>query len=202
MKRKYGRFAALLALCIMLLAGCGEAKMPEVVDTPSVLIGKEGEVTVWQVGVFDKADYILSELQTMAVEEAGQFNSARQSTAAVAVEKVEALEDGSGKVVVVYRFDGWESCADFTEEAMFFGTVNEAALRGFDMDVAMKSIKDGTPYSGGLQQAGDKQLVITDMKANIYCPGKVAYISDGAQVNEDGSIMPSEEAELVYILMK
>ena len=43
-------------------------------------------------------NYVLSELQAMATQEAAQFNSASGREAAVTVDKVEALEDGSGKV--------------------------------------------------------------------------------------------------------
>lgn len=185
----HGRIAAAICLCMIFLAGCGEAKVPDVVDTPSVAVGKEGDVTVWQVGLFDRSDYVLSELESMAVEEAGRFNSAQGKAAAVAVEKVEALEDGSGKVVVEYRFDSWKSCTEYLEEELFCGTASQAALERRTSGMALESIKDGTPYSEEqLGQDADGQVVITDIKANIYCPGKVTHISPGASVNPDGSI--------------
>ena len=40
------------------------------------------------------------------------------------------------------------------------------------------------------------------MKANIYCPGKVTYISEGAVVNADGSVSSFEAEGPVYILLK
>ena len=40
------------------------------------------------------------------------------------------------------------------------------------------------------------------MKADIYCPGKVVYISEGAAVNGDGSVSSAEAEGLVYILIK
>ena len=61
--RVHGRIAAAICLCLILLTSCGVAKVPEVVDTPSVAVSKEGEVTVWQVGLFDRTDYVVSELQ-------------------------------------------------------------------------------------------------------------------------------------------
>ncbi len=201
--RAHGRIAAAICLCLILLTSCGVAKVPEVVDTPSVAVSKEGEVTVWQVGLFDRTDYVVSELRTMAVEEAGRFNSARNQEAAVAVEKVEALEDGNGKVVVAYRFDGWESCTEYLEEELFYGTVAEGLQRGMDSSVSMKSVKDGAPLSGEqLAQEADSYVIITDMKANVYCPGKVSYISDGLAVNQDGSIDTSGADGKVYILFK
>lgn len=195
--------AALLCLCFVFLTGCGEAKAPDGIDTPTVLVNKKGQITVWQVGEFDRADYILSELKDMAVAEAAQFNIAMQKNAAVAVESVEALPDGSGRVMVVYKFDGWESCGEFLEEDLFFGTVKEAVLKGFDTNVSMKSAKDGAIFTGEqLKQSGDKYLVITDIKANIYCSGKVAYISGDAVLNEDGSVDTSGVEGFAYILLK
>ena len=82
---KYGKLAAALCLCALFLVGCGGVKVPDIVDTPSVAVDKEGAVTVWQVGLFDKTDYVLSELQAMASAEAGQYNSSVGKSAAVAV---------------------------------------------------------------------------------------------------------------------
>lgn len=198
-----GRIAAALCLCLIFLAGCGEAKVPDVVDVPSVSVGKEGDVTVWQVGVFDRDDYVLSELQAMAVEEAGRFNSSMQKEAAVAIEKVEELNDGSGKVVVTYRFDGWESCTAYLEEELFFGTMSEAVLRGFGSGITLKSVKDDAVLpEGQLMQDTDSNLLVTDMKANVYCPGKVTHISDGARVNPDGSVDTSGADGRIYILYR
>ena len=194
MMRKYGRLAAALCLCIVFLSGCGEAKVPDIVDTPSVAVSKEGEVTVWQVGLFDKADYVLSELQAMATQEAAQFNS---------VSGREALEDGSGKVVVAYRFDGWESAAGFLEEELYFGTASQAAQEGRTAGMALEGVKDGAPYSEEqLRQDADSNVVITGIKANIYCPGKVTHVSPGATVNPDGSIDTSGTEGPVCILYR
>lgn len=200
-RHQYGKLAAILGLCLLCLAGCGTAKVPEIVESPSVAVGKDGEVSVWQIGAFDKTDYILSELQDMAVREAAQFNSSSGSDAAVTVEKVEALE--GEKVVVAYRFDGWESCSAFLEENLFFGTVADAVLKGIDRGTAMKSVKDNSPLSEDqLLKETDKSLIITDMKANIYCPGKVTYISEGASVNEDGSVDTSGVEGTACILLQ
>lgn len=201
--KKSGRIMLLFCLCMVFLAGCGEAKVPDVVDKPTVAIGREGEITVWQIGDFDKSYYNVAELANMAAEEVKEYNAAKGSETVV-VEKAENLEDGSGRVVVAYRFDGWESCTDFCEDGIFFGTVKEAALNGFDTAAAgnLKSVKDGTPYSGGSLQEEDRKLIVTDMKANIYCPGKVIYISEGVAMNQDGSISCAETDGLVYILLQ
>ena len=199
--RKYGRLAAILCLCVVFLAGCGVAKVPDIVDTPSVAVDKEGGVTVWQVGVFDHTDYVLSELQDMAREEAARFNSTSGKSDAVAVEKVEALEDGSGKVVVAYRFAGWESAASFLGEEIYFGTASGAAGEGRMDGAALKSVKDNAPLSEEqVKQDTGSSVLITDIRGNVYCPGKVTYISEGASVNSDGSINTSGAEGTVCIL--
>ena len=200
--KRLGKVALAVWFCIVFLAGCGEAKVPDVVTVPTVAVSKEGEVRVWQVGEFDKSYYNLAELGNMASQEAQDYNSAAGKEA-VTVEKTESVEDGSGKVVVCYKFDNWESCSGFGENTLFYGTVKEAAVNGFHTDTAMKSVKDGSVLDAGLpgQSDGD-YLLVTDIKADIYCPGKVAYISEGAVVNGDGSISSSEAEGFVYILLE
>lgn len=210
MKKKFGLLTALFCLCAMFLAGCGEAKLPDAIEAQTVFISAEGQITLWLVGDFSGEGYKLSELTAAAVEEVAEFNKNRLQGDVVAVEKVEALEDGSGRVAVTYKFGGWKSCTDFIgneqfygTDRLFFGTVAEALEEGYGEKVIMKNVKDNTLYTDEqLKQAADRTLVVTDVKANIYCPGKVAYISDGAVLNEDGSVGTFGVEGLAYILLK
>ena len=110
-----------LCLCAVFLAGCGEAKVPDVIQAPTVAVAKEGTVEVWLLGDFDKNYYSVSELSDMALEEAGRFNAAKQKDSAVQVKKVEAVSDV--RVMVSYGFDSCASCEEFLEGQLFFGTV-------------------------------------------------------------------------------
>ena len=86
---------------------------------------------------------------------------------------------------------------------MFYGTVQEALSEGYGSKVIMKNVKDNTLFTEEqLRQAGESRLIVTDMGAKIYCPGKVAYISDGAKLNEDGSVDTFGVEGLAYILLK
>ena len=208
--RKFGKTAAVFCVCMLLLAGCGGATVPDTVDTTSVLVSADGQITVWLVGDFGSADYNLSELTTQAVNEVSEFNAANGIADGISVERVEAVQDNGGKVAVIYHFDGWENCTKFignrlfygTNE-LFYGTVGEAVEKGYGSNVIMKNVKDGTLLSEQqLKQETDKKLIVTDIKANIYYPGTVSCISDGASVNEDGSIDSSGAEGLVYILLK
>ncbi len=206
---KFGKIAV-LCLCVFFLAGCGNTKMPETIEDQTIFVSREGQITLWLVDEFGRTDYKLSELTAAAVEEAAQFNAGKTQGAAVAVEKVEELADGSGRVAITYKFGDWKSCTEFigndlfygTEE-FFYGTVKDAMAQGYGGRVILKNIKNNTLYTEEqLKQAPDKYLIITDMKANIYCPGMVAYISDGAVLNEDGSVNTFGVEGLAYILLK
>lgn len=193
----------LLCLCALFLSGCGEAKLPDVIQAPTVAVDREGKVAVWLLGDFDKSYYSIPELTDMAVSEAAQYCAAKKRDGAAVVEKVENVQGSSTRVIVSYRFDSCDSCSEFLGNVFFYGTVEEAIRKGYSTDVIMRDVDDNSLFTESqLRQAGDRYLVITDMNSNIYCPAVVTHISNGALLNEDGSINPSAADGLVYILMK
>lgn len=203
---RYGKFGVCLCICVFLLAGCGQAKVADIVDAPTLSVTDEGEVTAYLVDVFDKDYYDITGLADMAVKEAAAYNTAHQTgeQACVTVEKVEALEDGSGKIVVTQKYETPEIFADYNDAEFFFGSVQEALDAGYDLngDIFL-SAKDGSTMTDEqFAKVIGKKVLITDQKLQIYCPHKVTHFSEGAAVNPDGSIDTTGVNENVYILMK
>ena len=189
----------------LLLAGCGQAKVPEAVDTTSLAVSDKGTVTSYLVDVFDKDYYVLSELKTMVLEEAAEYNTAHQSgeSALVTVEKVEPVESGGGKVIVVQSFDSAETFADYNDSVLFYGTVADAVKAGYNLTGKLQSVKDGSELSGDLITENlQSHLLITDYKAKLYCPDKVTHISENAVYCDDGSVDGLAAEGTVIILMK
>jgi len=203
-KCRRGRLA-LGILAMLLLTGCGQAKLPDKIDEPTIAIDGEGRVTSYLVELFDKEYYDITELTSMAISEAAEYNTGKQAESGVpvTVEKVEELKDGSQKIVVTYKYDGAETFSDFNGSILFYGTVKEAMDAGYDLAGSLKSVKDGSMISGE-QVMGDseKHVVITQEKVRIYCPQKVAYISEGAVYEKDGSVDATQASDTVVILMK
>ena len=195
-------------LISLMMAGCGEARVPDTIDKPMIAIAKNGEITEYLVGEFSaKTYYSISGLSSMAAEEAAQYNTANQTgtTAAVKLEKVEALEDGTGRVCIVYQYDSAESYTGFNEGSLFYGTVEEAVSRGYSVDIGLKSVGGGeeqTLTGEQLKQSVDKRLIIAPQGVYVYCPGKVEYISSNASMAEDGSVDTTAADSAVYILLK
>ena len=214
--KKLGKLVATLLLPVVFLVGCNGAKLPEVIDSPTASISEDGQITYWLVGQFDEDYYEVSELSQMAIEEAKAFNESwngkitgsEGEIAPVSVANVEELANGNGTVVVTYQFGNWQSYNEFlkvykNDSELFYGSVGEAALKGYSAKVTLKSVKDDSSFTEEqMKQATDKYIIITDLKANIYCPGKVAYISEGAKVNSDGSIDTTGVDGLAYIMLK
>lgn len=200
--KRFMRFVFSLCLTAVFLTGCGQAGVPEEIETSAIAVSGKGKITAYLVADFDKAYYDLSELTSMATEEAAEFNAAKQAgdVASVVVEKVELL--GEAKVKLTYQFDSWKVYSEFNEGMLFYGTVKEAAEKGYTSGAVLKSVKDGSVMSEEeLLQNGDKMLIVTDAAADIYCPEKVTHVSDGASLNEDGSVAVQTE-NIVYILLK
>ena len=205
--RKVSRMALCITLTALTITGCGGANVPDMIDKPMISVAQSGEVTEYLVGEFGAERYNISELSSMAAEEAAIYNPANQpaSTPPATLEKGEALEDGSGRVGIVYQYDSADSYTGFNEGSLFYGTVGEAIAQEYSVNIDLVSAggKDGGIFtSDQLKQAVDRRLIIAPYGVYIYCPGKVEYISDNAVMAEDGSVNATAAEEPVYILLK
>lgn len=214
--RRFGRLATLVLLAV-LISGCGQAG-PETLEESTLVIFTDGRLTAYLVGEFDKSYYDLTELATMAQEEAAEFGGS-QDSAPVKMESVETAEDGSNRVVVTYSFDSAESYEEFIEDTLFYGTVEEALAQGYGSGASLQNVNDGFIMTGqDLSQVQGKHLVIfcpkqveaaadqeTEKHLIIYCPEQVEYLSRGAVLNRDGSVdiswIEGTESAPVYILL-
>jgi len=206
--KKISMTAVGILLIVLMMTGCGEARVPDTVDKPMLSIAKNGEVTEYLVEEFGgKEYYSVSELSSMAAEEAARYNTANQTgtTTPVKLDKVETLEDGSGRVCIVYQYDSAESYTGFNEGSLFFGTVKEAVSQGYAADVSLVSVtgqEERKLAAGQEDQTADMQLIIAPAGMCVYCPGKVEYISGNAVMAEDGSVDATMAEDPVYILIK
>lgn len=208
---KKGRvFAAVLCLAAAVLAGCGQTKTPETITNTTVVVNRNGSLTYYQVGEFDKNYYNLDELTAMVQEEAAKINASRPDGSPdmpVVVESVNYQTAGSSRVVITYRFDSGESFGrfteEYTEESYFYGTLQEAADKGYLNEVTLKDTKDGNTVSREqMEKNGSARLIITDVKASFYCPTRVIWLSGGLSTGEGGCVDTTGADGPVYIVFK
>ena len=197
---------ACLAFCVLTLAGCGAAKLPEVIETTTIAVDKDGVISSYLVSDFDKNYYNLTELTSMAIEDAQSYNTEHQTGEAIpiSVEKVEMLGSGN-KVLLQHKFNTAADYGNYNQEELFYGTVAEALAAGYQLaDSKLISVKDGSTLTQEelLQSQEKTSVLITTAKAVVYGPGKVTYISEGAVYQEDGSVSTNQTEGTVVILMK
>ena len=210
--RKRVRLAAWIFLAASILSGCGRAKVPDVITEPALAIDRDGSVTVYLVGEFDKSYYDLSELEAAAQQEAAEYRkSVPNGEKAVTVEGVQAVPDGNGRIVLAYRFDGADSYEGFIKaqeteplgDVLFYGTVRDALSAGYEINMPLAEAQSGetlTPEQ--IREQSGKHLIVTDASAVIYCPYGVGYLSEGAVLREDGGVDGNAADGVVYILLK
>lgn len=213
--RRFG-WLAVPALFVALFSGCGQV-VPETIEESTLVIYEDGRLTAHLVGEFDKSYYDLTELTAMAQDEAAEFGGVEE-TAPVRMESVELAEDGSGRVVVTYTFNGTDSYEEFIEDTLFYGTVKAALAQGYGGDVTLQSVKDGSLMAGSeLSQKQEKHLIVFCPKQGplsqngeekhlvIYCPEQVEFVSEGAVLKQDGTVdvfwTEGTAITPVYILM-
>ncbi len=231
--KRCGVFAVLACLLAAVLAGCGQGSVPEAAGATTISVDRNGRVTYYCVGDFDREYYSLSELSDMVKGEVARFNGNAGKEGAVSVERVETLPDEGGeqqeirawgwrretlpdeegeqtrKVLIEYRFDGYSSYNQFSRDfnkgngRFFFGTVEEALKQGYTLKTSLKSVKDESlKTEKQLKQEGTGKLIISEEKAVIHCPGKVAFLSEGAVLMDERSVDASAAEGTVYILIK
>jgi len=206
--RKHLKIYMELIMAVCLLAACGQAKLPDMVERNSIVINKDGGITSYLVRDFDKDYYELSELTVMAREMASEYNS-QNGADSVTARTVEMLNDGSQRVQVIYDYVSYIHFNGFNEESLYYGTVGDAVSEnkaadtffGLTLDFSnVKNVRDGSEADG--DKLADRHIIIADTNALIYCPEEVAYLSEGAVLNEDGSVDASQTDGIVTIIMK
>ncbi len=189
-------------ICILIamfsLNGCGEVELPEVIEQSTIRISKEGVVDAYMADIFDKDYYQVSELLSMAKEEAAEYVKG-----SVQVVKAEMIPSKKDMVLLQYQFDSAKTYTDFMSCTLFSGTLQKAVESKYQMDVAVSDEEGETLLLADVaRKSPDRMLVITDAKALIYCPKKATYVSSNAKICKDGSVDATAAEGTVYILLK
>ena len=224
------RRKAVVSLCsilclVTLLCGCGQSKVPQDLSVPAISVTDKGKVTAYIVEDFDKDYYDLAELRTMVEDELTKFNESRKNAegedAVMLVSLTETdfaeialLNETSQaakpskttevpKAILVLEFRDVACYEDYFGKDLFYGTVVQAQQIGYDLNVELTSVKDGTTIGKNeIFGMGNSHILIVQDKVRIFCPGKVQYVTSGVAVKEDGSVEPSDTEDNTYIIMK
>lgn len=209
--KKWNRILPVLGM-VLLLVGCGK----KTAEMTTIEILKDGSIRHTMVEEFGEGS--AEALQSLLDEKVAAYNSGNSGKESVKVDTVEA-EDGSVRVVMTYpdadSFDGFMNmdvaAVDPTLRAPFFyGTVEEALMQGYDLEVTLQSVEEEGALQGknDLLTKGESTLIIYDNRMNLGAPVQIslqnepAYISDNVTVADKKLVEVAGEDELAYILLK
>lgn len=204
----------LAGACMLAMAGCGEGAVEEPIRTSTIVLSADGSFTQCRVEKFDKDYYQLSELESMIRQEVSDYVSMvpvrpSESGQSVAVEQVSVLEEDNSQVMVALHFAGSEVFEDYLAEVdrqsseLFYGTVQEALARGYDLAGSLQDVKKGAAITAEqLDKNGEKLILIFEDALQIRCPSKVLYISGNVRLTEAGYVDGTGGEGLKYVLIK
>ena len=195
-------------LCLIpLLGGCGQSKVPSDLSVPAISVTGKGKVTAYIVEDCDKDYYDLAELENLVEDELSKFNESRKNAegedAVVMVSLTQTLVEEVSKAVLVLEFRDITCYREYVGKDLFYGTVAQAQQAGYDLNVELTSVKDGTTIGKSeIFGMGNSHILIVQDKVRIFGPGKAQYVTSKAAVKEDGSVEPSDTEDNTYIIMK
>lgn len=211
---KKGNRILLAAFMVFLLAGCG--KTAEETETTTIAIQKDGSIEHTMIEKFDETS--VDALQIMMTEKVAAYNNSNAGAGNIAVDTVE-LKDGAARVVMTYpdaeAFDGFMNmdvvAVDPALRAPFFyGTVEEAFIQGFDLEITLRSVEKDEVLQGksDLLARSENKLIIYDNEMNLGAPVQISlqekpvYISDNVAVTGKKLVEIPEGNGLAYILLE
>lgn len=198
-------------LAVFLLGGCGKTT----VEVTTIAIQKDGSIVHTMIEDFGEES--VDTLQSMMTEKVAAYGSTSGAGNDITVDAVEA-EEGTVKVVMTYpdaeSFDGFMNMDVVTVDPalrapFFYGTVEDAYMQGFDLEISLQSVEGEGVLSGkgDILALGENKIIIYDNEMNLGAPVQIntqeepLYISDNVTVAGKKAVEVSETDELAYILL-
>lgn len=185
----------LLCFCMLGLTACGEVVQPEnkevkdelAATVTSLSIEKDGGISNTIVESFS-GDYYYEDgeegLKTMIESSIDEYTSGNGD----AQIKLKSFKVKDGVATVVMEYGDYQTYAGYNGEDFFAGTIRDANMAGFDLNVTLKSISDDTTASKPeLLGMGDSHIVIVGCEKDpeqpeqlrINCFDEILYVGDG-----------------------
>ncbi|MBR1477110.1 MAG: hypothetical protein IJ608_04005 [Lachnospiraceae bacterium] len=200
--------AAVLAMSLYILAGCGEKE--HIITENSIEVAKDGKLTVYKFTEFSEnydgdtvSYYEPAELKSMIENELSEFNSENGYHAVI--DEVENVE--GGQIRLKYEFEDYESYNLYNNlhnvEALYpeyyggylyygeyvgAGEISENSFGDLSMDDRdlIVDVEDSTDVT--IDKLVGRHIIVTDENIKIYAPYKVTYVTAGTFMDEDGSV--------------
>lgn len=183
---KKARGALLLAIAVLVLAGCGSQEKGGGVS--SLSFGKEGEVAHQIVGSFEQDYYDLEGLKSLAAERVEEYCAGHDPESVY----LESVKEKGGEISILLHYATAEDYSEFNYRKLFMGTVEEAKKEGYDLDSVAFISPEKEPIELGFTEDADaKKILIIETKSGeellVNLEGKILYINQSADSGQEVS---------------
>ena len=194
----------LMSLCLLMLClfltGCSE----EIPEENTIAVDKKGVVTYTVVEEFGKEFYDTEELREDIEKEIGNYNR-NQGSDALTLKTLEAEE---GTIVMQLEFAEarhYEKYyGDYSNAALFVGTIEEAEEAGYDLDGEFLSADGSLTDITQLSNPGSLKVLITNEAISVQVPEDILCVSPSGSVVilEKKKAVVKEETKQACIIYK
>ena len=181
----------MMCTCVLGLTACGE-KTQDVKDElaasetkSSISVNKDGSISSPIVEDFVESYYDVERLKSM-IESSINTYKAENTQAQIKLKSCKA-KDGVANVEI--EFGDYQAYAGFNQEDFFVGTVKDANMAGYDLNVTLSAVSDaenGTISKPELLGMGDSHVIIVENAEEqdaeplrVNCYGEILYVGEG-----------------------
>ena len=182
----------MMCICVLGLTACGE-KTQDVKDElavsdtrSSISVNKDGSISSTIVEDFVESYYDVEGLKSM-IESSINAYKAENTEAKIKLKSCKA-KDGVANVEI--EFGDYQAYAGFNQEDFFVGTVKDANMAGYDLNVTLSAVaetaENETISKPELLGMGDNHVIIVENTEEqdaellrVNCFGEILYVGEG-----------------------
>lgn len=196
--QKLGVAVAVFCLGGFMLVGCGSGKT----EKTQLSIDKDGVITSVIYEEFSEDYYDLDELSDMAAQEVSYYNS-EYITPKISLEETTVIEKDEQPVLkMTMVFNSYSDYSHFNQFSFFYGTVQEALDKGFEVSELLVD-EDGNSFKmSELSDYLDKHIVISADKTCIVTPYSILYSTNGTVLeNNKTADFSNVSSDIVQLIL-
>ncbi|MCR5675709.1 MAG: hypothetical protein K6G16_08375 [Lachnospiraceae bacterium] len=179
------RIMTVLAALLITLCGCGSGEWTgDSAEVTTLGIDKDGHVREVIVEDFSENYYSLDELRASMESDVKAFlaaNGAANAESPAVV--IDSIEQKGSTVRTVSTYRTAEDYGDFTLETLWYGSLRQAGLRGYELP-SLLTDREGASYTAGADDK-DNHVIFTDGHDHIVAPYRIKAVTKGVKLVSD-----------------
>lgn len=183
----------IMCICMIGLTACGERTdvngEADKAAVSTISVKKDGSISSIIIENFIESYYSEDDLKSMFESSIDKYKAAN----AAAQIELKSFKVQDGVTNICMEYGDYQTYAGFDREDFFAGTIKDANMAGFDLNVTLKSVSDNTTVSKPeLLEMGDRHIVILGTEQpedgqeaetmRVNCFDEILYVGDGVTV--------------------